>query len=186
MKDEEIIELYWNRNESAILETSKQYERYCYSIAYNILYCKEDSDECVNDTWLKAWNVIPPQRPNKLSLFLGRITRNMSLDKYKARKAQKRGGGEIMLVLEELDECIPSINNVEQAVIEEDLDRIINRFLHTLPERECNIFLARYWHSKPIAEIAKDFSMKENNVKANLYRNRVKLKTYLLKEGVAL
>lgn len=186
MKDEEIIELYWNRNESAISESERQFGGYCYSIAYNILNNKEDSDECVNDTWLKAWKAIPPQRPNKLSLFLGRITRNLSFDKFKARKTKKRGEGEMMLVLEELDECIPLVSNVEKVVLDEELDKIINRFLHTLPERECNIFLARYWYSKSLAEIAQQFSMKENNVKANLFRSRMKLRIYLEKEGVIL
>ena len=186
MTDEKIVELYWDRDESALEESNRQYGRYCYSIAYNILSNREDSDECVNDTWLKAWKAIPPQHPNKFSLFVGRITRNLAFDRFKAQKAQKRGGGEFMLVLEELDECIPSEDNVENIVLDEDLNNIINSFLHTLPERERNIFLARYWYSNPLAEIARQFFMKENNVKASLFRSRKKLKTYLEKEGVSL
>lgn len=186
MKDSEIIDLYWKRDESATSETARRYGGYCYSIAYNILNNKEDSDECVNDTWMKAWSAIPPHRPHKLSLFLGRITRNLSFDRLKAGKAQKRGGGEIVLVLEELDECVPSSNDVEQTVIDGRLDQLINRFLHTLPERECNVFLARYWYSKPLAEISEESSMKETNVKASLFRSRVKLRAYLEKEGVSL
>ncbi|MEY8357152.1 sigma-70 family RNA polymerase sigma factor [Lachnospiraceae bacterium 54-53] len=186
MTDEKIIELYWSRDESALEESSRQYGRYCFSIAHNILKNKEDSDECVNDTWLKAWNAIPPQRPNKLSLFIGRITRNLAFDRFKAQKAQKRCGGEFMLVLEELDECIPSKNGVESAILDEDLNNIINSFLHMLPKRECSIFLARYWYSKPLAEIAQQFSVRENSVKASLFRSRKKLKAYLEKEGVYL
>lgn len=186
MKDEEIIALYWNRNEAAISESARQYGGYCYSIAYHILNSKEDSDECVNDTWLKAWNAMPPHRPHRLSLFLGRITRNLSFDKSRAGKARKRGGGEIALVLEELDECVPSASDVEGTVMDEELDKMINRFLHTLPERECDIFLGRYWYGEPLAEIAGMFFMKENNVKASLFRSRMKLKAYLEKEGVVL
>lgn len=186
MSDSEIIELYWSRDESAIHETASQYGNYCFSIAYNILASKEDSDECVNDTWLKAWNTIPPQRPNKLSAFLGRITRNLSFDKYKAIKAKKRGGGEIMLAIDELEECVPSAGTVEQAITDAELGKSINDFLYTLPERECNVFLSRYWYGNPLSKIAAIFSMKENNVKASLFRSRVKLRTYLEKEDIFL
>lgn len=186
MRDDEIIDLYWERKESAISESARQYGGYCYSIAYGILNNKENSDECVNDTWMKAWKAIPPHRPGRLSLFLGRITRNLSFDKFRAGKTQKRGGGEITLVLEELDECVPSAGSVEQTVADGELSRLVNRFLHTLPERECNIFLVRYWYGRPLAEIAERFAIKENNVKASLFRSRVKLRTYLEKEGVHL
>lgn len=108
MDDKQIIELYWQRNEDAIHETSLKYGSYCYSIAHNILSNNEDSEECVNDTWLKAWNSIPPQRPVHLKMFLAKITRNLSFDKYKAGKAAKRGNGEIAVVLDELSECLPS------------------------------------------------------------------------------
>ncbi|MDN4619486.1 RNA polymerase sigma factor [Paenibacillus sp. PsM32] len=185
MEDNEIVELFMTRNESAITESSRQYGRYCYTISYNILSDSEDAEECVNDTWLRTWNAIPPQRPNKLSFFVGRITRNLSLDKFKAKKAQKRGG-EMTIILGELDDCIPSEHDVEQAILEKDLSQTINRFLHTLPERECNLFLARYWYSQSQAEIAEQFAMKENNVKASLFRTRTKLKAYLMEEGIYL
>ena len=184
MKDSEIIELYWNRNETAISESSSRYGGYCYSIAYNILRNKEDSDECLNDTWLKTWNAIPPQRPQKLSAFLGKITRNLSLDKWKARTAQKRGGDEITLIIDELEECIPATFSVEQAISDAELEKTINHFLHMLPERECNLFLSRYWHGNSLSIIANTFSMKENNVKASLFRTRKKLKEYLIKEDI--
>ena len=107
MNDQSILELYWNRNESAIRETSKRYGTYCFSIAHNILKNREDSDECVNDTWLHAWNAIPPARPGRLASYLGRITRNLSINRYKLAHAKKRGGGVVTVALEELMECIP-------------------------------------------------------------------------------
>jgi RNA polymerase sigma-70 factor (ECF subfamily) len=186
LTDAKIIDLYWNREQSAITQTAKQYGAYCFSIANSILHSREDSEECLNDTWHRAWEAIPPQRPNRLSLFLGKITRHLAFDKYKMSKAKKRGGSEFSLVLDELDECIPSSATVEQEIEAEELERIINRFLHGLPERECNIFLLRYWHNKPLAEIALRLSVKENNVKASLFRNRQKLKAHLEMEGVAL
>ncbi|MCL2153263.1 MAG: hypothetical protein FWH57_09970 [Oscillospiraceae bacterium] len=123
MTDAEIIDLFWNRDQAAITQTSKQYGNYCYAIANGILNNREDSEECVSDTWLKAWNAIPPQRPYKLSLFLGKITRNLAFDKYKMNRAKKRGGSEFALVLDELDECIPSSNTVEQTIETEELER---------------------------------------------------------------
>ena len=186
MTDAEIIDLFWNRDQAAITQTSKQYGNYCYAIANGILNNREDSEECLNDTWHRAWEAMPPQRPNKLSLFLGKITRHLAFDKYKMRKAQKRGGSEFSLVLDELDECIPSSITVEQTIEAEELERAINQFLHGLPERECSIFLLRYWHNKPLAEIASRFGMKGNNVKASLFRTRQKLKTHLEKEGVTI
>ncbi len=184
MTDDEIIDLYWKREETAITESEIQYGRYCYSISYRILNSHEDSKECVNETWLNAWNVIPPQRPDKLSLFLGRITRNLSFDKFRADRAAKRGGGEIAFVLEELEECLPAVNKTEKAALDKELIEVINRFLYSLPNRECNIFLLRYWYSNPLKEIALKLSMTENNVKASLFRSRTKLKAYLEKEDI--
>lgn len=186
MTDDEIVELYWKRMEAAVSVSEKRYGRYCRSIAHHILNNREDSEECVNDTWLNAWNAIPPQRPNRLSLFLGKITRNLAFDKYKLNRAAKRGGGEITLILEELDECVPSGCSTEQEVLDRELEEIINRFLHSLPERESSIFLSRYWYGNPIRIISGQFSMAENNVKASLYRSRAKLRQYLEKEGILL
>lgn len=186
MKDEEIIDLYWSRNENAILESQNSYGKYCYSIAIHILHDADDSDECVNDTWLRAWNAIPPERPNKLAIFLGTITRNLSFDKYKAKNAAKRGNGAVEAALDELAECVPDKNTVEDQVIAAELSRSINAFLRTLPERECNVFLRRYWYSEEYNEIAERYDMKLNTVKTILFRTRTKLKEYLEKEGVAL
>ncbi|MCL2085109.1 MAG: sigma-70 family RNA polymerase sigma factor [Oscillospiraceae bacterium] len=182
----EIIELYWNREQAAITQTTNKYGSYCYAIANGILNNREDSLECLNDTWHRAWEAIPPRRPDSLSLFLGKITRHLAFDKCKMNRAQKRGGSRFSILLDELDECIPSSTTVEQAVEAGELEKNINRFLHGLPERECGIFLLRYWYNKPLAEIATRFSMKENNVKASLFRTRQKLKAHLEKEGVSL
>ncbi len=187
LNDEDIIELYWNRHETAIEESSQRYGRYCYSISYNILHDSEDAEECVNDTWLRTWNTIPPQRPNKLAFFVGRITRNLSLDKYKAKKAKKRGG-DMPSFMEELTECIPAPEStlVEQTIMDQQLNQTINQFMHALPERECNLFLARYWYGMSLSEIAQRFGMKENNIKASLFRSRGKLKSHLIQEGIDL
>lgn len=186
MEDVEIISLYENRDEQAIVQSDVKYGVYCYSIGYNILGSKEDAEECVNETWLGAWNSIPPQKPKKLSAFFGRITRNLAFDKYRASKSAKRGRGEIAAVLEELDECIPDKHTTETLCDGRELEKIIASFVSDLPERDRNIFLLRYWFAKPIKEIAKKYVMNINTVKASLYRSRNKLKAVLEKEGVPL
>jgi len=186
LRDTEIIRLYWDRNEQAIAESEKSYGNYCYSIAFHILHDREDSDECVNDTWLRAWNAIPPNRPSRFALFLGTITRNLSFDMWKAKNAAKRGNGAMDLALDELTECVPAGNSTEDAVEAEELKRLINAFLHTLPEKECSVFLRRYWYVEEYAEIAKRYQMKLNTVKTSLFRTRAKLRTYLEQEGVVL
>ncbi len=143
MKDTQILDLYWARKEQAITETQQAYEGYCYSIAWHILYDREDSDECVNDTWLRAWNAIPPKRPGKLSLFLGTITRNLALDRWKKRHTVKRGGGEMTVALDELAECVPAAVSTEDVVEAAELERLLNVFLRTLSRRDCDIFLRR-------------------------------------------
>ncbi len=186
MKDTEILELYWKREEQAIVETEKSYGSYCYSIAWHILYSKEDSDECVNDTWLRAWNVIPPKCPDRLALFLGTITRNLSLDRWKGKHTMKRGNGEMFLALDELAECVPDRHDTEAAVEAAQLECLLDSFLDMLPERECNVFLRRYWYVEEYGEIAKRYGMKLNTVKTSLFRTRAKLRKFLEKEGVAL
>lgn len=186
MRDTEILDLYWAREERAISETQLSYGSYCYSIAWHILYDREDSDECVNDTWLRAWNAIPPKRPNRLAMFLGTITRNLSLDRWKEKHTMKRGNGEMMLALDELAECVPDMRSTEEEVEAAELERMMNDFLHTLPERECNVFLRRYWFVEEYGEIAKRYGMKLNTVKTSLFRTRGKLREYLEREGVIL
>ena len=140
MEDSAIIDLYWAREERALSETDAKYGGYCRSIAHNILKNREDSEECVSDTWLHAWNAMPPQRPSILSSFLGRITRNLSFDRCRRQNAEKRGGGSLPLALDELSECVPAPGRVEQALEARELAEAIDRFLRTLPERECSIF----------------------------------------------
>lgn len=186
MKDTEILDLYWKRDERAIEETQKSYGNYCYSIAFHILHAKEDSEECVNDTWMRAWKAIPPNRPQRLALFLGTITRNLSFDRWKHKNALKRGNGEMEATLEELEECVPAARTTEDVVEEAELQRCINRFLGSLKERERNIFLRRYWYAEECSEIAERYGMKLNTVKTTLFRIRGKLKNYLEQEGVVL
>lgn len=182
LEDERIIELYFERKEQAIEETQKTYGKYCYHIAWNILFDREDADECVNDTWFRAWKTIPPKRPDRLSLFLGTITRNLSLDCWKRKHARKRGMGTMELALEELEECLPAVHNVEEKAEAAELERLLNDFLQKLPERDCNVFLRRYWYVEEYGEIAKRYGIKVNTVKTILFRTREKLKKYLEQE----
>ena len=186
MEDSQIIDLYWARLEQAIQETDTKYGSYCRAIAHNILKSMEDSEECVSDTWLRAWNAMPPQRPSVLSAFLGRITRNLSLDRYKAARAEKRGGGELPLALDELDACIAAKGGVEAEFDGKELARALDAFLRTLPERECSLFLRRYWFVDSVRDIASRYSMNENNVKSILFRTREKLRKYLEEEGITV
>lgn len=186
MEDNRILELYWARDERAVEETQKSYGRYCYHIAWNILFEKEDSEECVNDTWLHAWNAIPPKKPDRLAVFLGTITRNLSLDRWKKKRSAKRGGGRLQQTLDELEECLPAAHGVEDQVEAAELERLLNGFLRMLPERECNIFLRRYWYAEEYQAIADRYGMKLNTVKTVLFRTRKRLKEYLEGEGVIL
>ncbi len=186
MDDTKIVDLYWTRSESAISETAKKYGSYCRSIAFHILHNDQDSEECVNDTWLGAWNAMPPKRPAVLSTFLGRITRNLSLDRWKRCNAEKRGGGEMAMALEELRECVPAPNGVEAALDDMALTEHIDRFLGTLPAEQRKIFVQRYWYLCSIREIANNCGVSESKVKVTLFRTRQALRESLLKEGIVL
>lgn len=186
MEDDQIIDLYWQRQERAIRETDHKYGSYCFAIANHILSNSEDSEECVNDTWLRAWNAMPPGRPGRLKLFLAKITRNLSLDKWKYRTARKRGAGATEMALEELQDCIAGTAATEDIIVQKELAESINRFLRSLPERECSIFLRRYFYLDTIKDIAKRYALKESNVLMILSRSRSKLRTYLEKEGYIL
>ena len=186
MDDSKIIELYWHRSENAIAETASKYGRYCHCIAYNILHNSEDSEECVSDTYLKAWNSMPPQRPNKLSVFLGKITRNLSLNRLENYGAKKRGEGQVPLVLEELSECVPSAFSTEKAVDNILLTEALNRFLAGLSPESRKLFMRRYWYMSTIKEIAADYHMGESKVKVTLFRLRCELRKALEKEGIVL
>lgn len=183
MEDTHIIELYWQRNEMAIKESKTKYGAYCGTIAGNILHSAEDTEECVNDTWLHAWNSIPPEKPCRLSVFLGRITRNLAIDRYRRNKFQKHGGGQAALCIDELSECIGENSPVEDRAA---LNELLNIFLSSLPEKNRNIFLLRYWYFIPVRDIARRCGMTEGAVKMILQRVRSKLKEYLEKEGVGI
>ncbi len=182
MDDEKIIELYWSRSEAAISETDCKYGNYCFSIAKNILANKEDAEESVSDTYLAAWNAMPPQRPSLLATFLGKITRNLAIDRWRAQNRQKRGGGEIILALEELEDCIGAGQSVDAAMERKRFVSVFNHFLDTLPETERRIFLCRYWYLDPVAEIADRFGFSVSKVTSMLHRTRKKLHTVLEKE----
>ena len=186
MTDEKIVELYWERSEEAIKETDKQYGRYFHYIAKEILQDEEDAKEIVNDTYLKAWNSIPPERPDPLKAFLGRITRQLSLNRLEQNKAQKRGGGQYLLALDELAECIPNGSGSEDFASNIDLTDAINRFLRSLPIEQRRVFIKRYWYMSSIADTAISFGMSESKVTSILFRVRNKLKEHLTKEGFDL
>ena len=184
MDDSEIIELYFQRSEEAVTQTASKYGKYCYQIAYHILSSREDFEESVNDTYLAAWNTMPPRRPTILSAFLGKLTRYISLDRWKKRSAQKRGGGQVALSLEELEECISGSNNPEKEVDRKELLRYLNRFLDALPETQRKVFVCRYWYLESIPEIAARFGFSESKVTAMLHRLREKLRARLQLEGL--
>ena len=186
MEDKQIVQLYFERSEAAISETAGKYGKLCHTIAYNILYNEEDSEECVNDTYMKAWEVIPPQIPEKLAAFLGKITRNFAISKYRHNSSKKRGGGQVMYALEELAECIPDKNTTEQAISDKLFIEQLNGFLENLPAEKRKVFMQRYWYLRPISEIAEEFSMSESKVKMILHRTRNMLKVFLEKEGIVL
>ena len=186
MKDNDIIELYWCRDEKAITATADTYGNYCYSIAYNVLYNNEDAEECVNDTWMNAWNSIPPQRPSRLAIYLGKITRNLALNRYEMKTAQKRGSGQVEIALSELEGCVPSHTEIEQIMGEMTLVNAIETFLKAQPRTERNIFIGRYWYLHSIRKLALAYSMSESKVASLLFRMRNKLKLHLEKEGIYL
>lgn len=182
MEDQEIIALFFRRSERAIAETDRKYGGYCYSIAYNILSSREDSEESVSDTYLAAWNSIPPRKPNVFSAFLGKITRHISIDRWRRQSAQKRGGGQMVLALEELGECV-SQDSVEKELERKALAGCLRTFLTSLPETERNVFLCRYWYLDSIQTIAQLTGFSQSKVSAMLHRMRIKLRSQLEKEG---
>lgn len=186
MEDKQIIELYWNRLEKAIEETSQKYGRFCHYIANNILKNNEDSDECVNDTYLRVWNAIPPEKPQSLKAFLAKITRNLALNRWEKYHAKKREGDMVSLALEELGECVPGIDSMEQTAEQMLLTNVLNVFLADLESQSRKIFMARYFYFASIKEIASEYNIGESKVKMTLLRTREKLKLMLEKEGIIL
>ncbi len=186
MEDAKIVQLYWDRNEQAIPETAGKYGSYCASIARNILGNAEDAEECVNDTYLHAWNAMPPHRPKMLATFLGKLTRNLSLNRSQYNDAEKRGGGQSAAVLDELGELVSGGDEPEQEVDRRELIEAINAFLDELPHGKRRIFVCRYWYFDSVSEIAARFGLTENRVSVTLSRLRRKLHDYLSERGFML
>jgi RNA polymerase sigma factor (sigma-70 family) len=184
MEDAKIIQLYWDRDEQAIPATSAKYGAYCTAIARNILENEQDTEECVNDTWLRAWNAMPPKRPNRLAAFLGKITRNLSLDRYRYQTAEKRRGA--AAALDELGDVVSDTDDPAQTIDQLELVRAINAFLATLPTEKRNLFVCRYWYFDDLSAIAARFGMTENQVSVTLGRLRRRLHKYLSERGFAL
>ena len=184
MDDQKIIDLYWSRSETAITETDQKYGKYCYSIAYNILTNNEDAEESVSDTYMAAWKAMPPKRPSILATFLGKITRHLSIDCWRSLNRYKRGGGEIILALGELEDCVAADQTVEKAYERKQLALVFNRFLESLPETERRIFLCRYWYLDSISDIANYYSFSDSKVTSMLHRTRKKLRAVLEKEDL--
>ena len=183
MTDEQIIALFWERCETAITETDNKYGRYFHYVAFGILDSDEDAQEIVNDTYWKAWGIIPPQRPNHLKAFLGRITRQLSINRLEYNTAQKRGASQYYIALEELNTSIPEADNGADTEDILALRDCLNTFLHSLPTQARRIFIRRYWHLHSVAQIAKEFAFSESKVKSMLMRTREKLKEHLIYEG---
>lgn len=183
--DKRIVELYFERDESAISETAQKYGRYCHSIAYHILNSDQDAEECVNDTYLRAWDAIPPHKPSRLSTFLGKITRNLALNRYAYDHAQKRGDG-VAVAIDELADVLCDPESEEWGADDGVIGDAINGFLATLDEQTRRIFVRRYWYVSPIKEIARDMGLGESRVKVTLHRTRGKLKFYLESRGIMI
>lgn len=184
MLDTQIMDLFWSRNEQAITMAKHKYSQYCYSIAYNILRNAQDAEECVNDTYLAAWNTIPPQRPKNLAAYLGKICRNQSLKRLRDDSVRKRGGGVNTVSLEEISSCIPTGKEFRDELQAWELAQLLNEFLRSLSKQDRRVFVCRYWYCDTVEEICKQFGFGKSKVKMILLRTRNKLQDFLKKEGV--
>ena len=182
MEDQHIVELFFKRDEQALMITQQKYGKLCYNIAMNILGNPEDTEECVNDTYLQTWNAIPPERPTLLGAYLCRITRNLAINRYRADRREKRGSGEAAMALDELSECVA--DGSAPMADELTLRDALNTFLRTLPDLNRHVFVRRYWYVCSIADIAEEFGMTESRVKMILHRTRNRLREHLTKEGI--
>ena len=184
MDDKQIVELYWQRSERALAETDAKYGSYCRAIACRVLQDERDAEECVSDAYLDVWNRIPPHRPSVLSAFLGKTVRHIAIDRLRSRTAQKRGGGEVFLALDELAECIPAGDRVEREVEKQELAGAIRSFLASLPDHERQVFLRRYWYMDSVEQVCKRFGFSQSKVKSMLSRTREKLRKYLVEQAL--
>lgn len=186
VSDEDLIQLFEQRNEEALVQTAQKYSHYCYEIAYQILKQREDCEEILNDTYLATWNSIPPNHPPSLKYYLGKICRNLSINRYHSSHRQKRTGNQYALALQELLPCIPSNNSLEKSIEYQELIHLINTFLRSLKKEDSSLFLLRYFYFKSIEELATILGVKKGTIKVRLHRIRKQLKQYLEKEGVIL
>ena len=186
MTDADIVTLYWARDEQAIAQTAQKFGAYCRKIAMNLLGSQEDAEECENDTWMAAWNSMPTNRPARLAPYLGRITRNLALDRFDRAAAQKRGSGQTCAPLDELAECVAAPGSVEDSFDAAETGRLISAFLRRQSPESRIIFLRRYWYGQSVADIAAGMNCGEGKVKSSLFRTRKALRTYLEQEEVFL
>ena len=186
MEDQNIIELYWARSQQAIEESECKYGAYCRAIARGILNLEEDAEECVNDTWFRAWNAMPPQRPGILSAFFGKLTRNLSLDRWRRSRAAKRGGSQVEVALHELEDCLPDRRGPEERLEAGETAALISDFLRKQPALDRRLFVRRYFCLESVAALCGRFGLTEGQVKSRLHRTRQKLKSTLEKEGIAV
>lgn len=186
MEDNQIIDLYWARDQRAIQETSGKYGGFLTQLAWNILRSHGDAEECVNDTYLRAWNAIPPARPSAFRVWLGRIARNLSLDRWNQARAKKRGGSDFTILLGELDTCLPDADRAQRHLEDQEIADLISRFLRRQTDFNRKSFLRRYWYGESLEEIAAGLGCGTGKVKSALFRTRNALRKYLEQEGVAL
>lgn len=185
MEDARILDLYFARDQEAIRETDAKYGGYCHGISYRILNSHSDADECVNDTWLQTWNAVPPQRPQCLQAFLGRVVRNLSLDRWEFLRAKKRGGGRVEALLSELEGCIPApLATPEEMLTEQAVGEAVSRWLEQQPRKNRVAFVRRYWYADSLAETAARIGCSQSAAKSLLHRMRGSLRTFLQQEGV--
>ena len=186
MEDAKIIDLYWARSQQAVAASEEKYGPYCHTIARRILDREEDAEECVNDTWLRAWNAMPPHRPGVLSAFFGKLTRNLSLDRWRRNKAAKRGGNQVEIALHELEDCLPDRRSPDENLEAWETAALISAFLRRQPQLDRVLFVRRYFHLEPLDSLAGRFGLSAGQVKSRLHRMRQRLKAELEQEGVAI
>ena len=185
MEDEEIVALYWRRDENAIRETDGKYGAFCQRIAMNILHSIEDSEECVSDTYTRCWDTMPPQRPGSLRAYLGTIIRNFSISRYRSGHAQKRSGGTEVL-LSELAECLPAAENLQRTVEARELGELVSVWLEQLDRENRALFIRRYWNGDAVRDLAAEWNVRPNALTKRLLRLRESLRQYLEREGISV
>ena len=185
MDDRQIVDLYWQRDDAAIRETELKYGPFCRGLAYNVLYSHEDAEECVNDTWQKAWDSMPDERPSLLRAWLGKVVRNLALDRWRRDHAQKRYNG-LDVMLDELEDCVPAFATVESTVDARELGRAISKWLRSLPKDDRVLFVRRYWNGEALNELAADQGVPAAKLAQKMYSLRQNLKKVLETEGIVL